>query len=119
MVCIGSLDAKFPGKGGLKGEGAEAGRGGGWGCREKGTSTACQFGQGPVLAEVAAVRPTVPMLLSQTVAFPYVNLCFETGCHVVSARMKPRFHVQFSHGYLGSVLVLRETRPDSQVQQDN
>lgn len=67
MVCIGSLDAKFPGEGGLKGEVAEAGRGGGWGCREKGTSAACQLGQGPVLAEVA--RPTVPVLLLQTVAF--------------------------------------------------
>lgn len=119
MVSIGSLDAKFPGEGGLQGDVAEAGRGGGWGCREKGTSTACQFGRGPVLAEVAAVRPTVPMLLLQTAAFPYVNLWFETVCHVVSARMKPRFPVQFSHGYLGSVLVLRETRPDSQVQQDN
>lgn len=73
------IGCQVPGEGRAEREVAEAGRGGGWGCREKGTSAAFQFGQGPVLAGVAAVRPPVPRLLLQVVAFPYVNLCFETG----------------------------------------
>lgn len=36
-VSMGSLDAKFPWKGALKGEVVEEGRGGGWGPGRKGT----------------------------------------------------------------------------------